>query len=358
MTCSSSFIAVSLLGAGSYYKEYLVLLKRLQGKSHLAAAGGACDNHGPGGAMTMPAALLRFLSSRPGTRIRRIRSEASRRTFFRLYRGGGTRVAMVYPEAAPEEVGRFCAVQKIYRENGLRVPRIDRVIDEQVVILEDAGDLLLQRAWRFAGPCERSRLLGQCREILAGLAAVPPSLAPARLDAARRKWEMDFFGDHFLPHFPARAMDPGGLRPALRRLAAAAGPEDTFAHRDFHSRNLLVLGGEIVMVDFQDSLLAPRYYDLVSLAFDSYLDLGAARGALCPNLAAAGDDRELRRLRLTALQRNVKALGTFAYQAFVRRHPVYARYIPRTLRHIRGHLQVLSEPEFGVLSRYFNSIEG
>ena len=34
------------------------------------------------------------------------------------------------------------------------------------------------------------------------------------------------------------------------------------------------------MVDFQDSLLAPRYYDLVSLAFDSYLDLGRAREIL------------------------------------------------------------------------------
>ena len=34
------------------------------------------------------------------------------------------------------------------------------------------------------------------------------------------------------------------------------------------------------MVDFQDSLLAPRYYDLASLAYDSYLDLGRAREVL------------------------------------------------------------------------------
>ena len=304
----------------------------------------------------LPDALLRFLSRRPGTQVQRIRSEASRRGFFRLCRGGKTRVVMVYPEAAPEEVKRFCAAQEIYRAYGLRVPRIDEALDDRVVIQEDAGDLLLQRAWRLSGSGERSRLLGQCREILAKLADVPAALAPARLDEARRKWEMDFFSEHFLPRFPARGAKPDELHSALFRLVGAVGPEDTFAHRDFHSRNLLVLGREIVMVDFQDSLLAPRYYDLVSLAFDSYLDLGRARGALFPSLAASGDDRQLRQVRLTALQRNIKALGTFAFQTYERRHPAYARYIPRTLRHIRSHLKVLADPKFDILSRYFNSI--
>jgi hypothetical protein len=111
------------------------------------------------------------------------------------------------------------------------------------------------------------------------------------------------------------------------------------------------------MVDFQDSLVAPRYYDLVSLAYDSYLDLGADRGRLFPNLAARGDDRELRQLRLTALQRNIKALGTFAFQTFERRHKVYARYIPRTIRHIQGHLRTLADPEFEALTKYFFALE-
>jgi len=310
--------------------------------------------------MTMPAALpgalSRFLSRRPGAKVQRIRSEASRRSFYRIRLGGKTRVAMVYPEPSRVEVAKFCSLQEIFRAHGLRVPRIDEVLDDRIVIQEDAGDLLLQSAWRQSSPGERSSLLGQCLEILARLAAVPPAQAPARLDAARQKWEMDFFLEHFFPRFSVRGVSAAGLRSALCRLVGAIDPGDTFAHRDFHSRNLLVLGREIVMVDFQDSLLAPRYYDLVSLAFDSYLDLGADRGALFPNLTAGGDDRELRQVRLTALQRNIKALGTFAYQTYKRRHPAYARYIPRTLRHVRSHLQVLADPGLEVSFKYFFSL--
>ncbi|MCJ7525993.1 MAG: hypothetical protein MUP71_12350, partial [Candidatus Aminicenantes bacterium] len=99
---------------------------------------------------------------------------------------------------------------------------------------------------------------------------------------------------------------------------------------------------------------APRHYDLVSLAFDSYLDLGRFRELLLSGHESATN--ELRQLRLTALQRNIKALGTFAYQTYVCKHPAYARYIPRTLCHIIGHLQMLDDPELDVLSRYFSSV--
>ncbi|MBN2345234.1 MAG: phosphotransferase [Candidatus Aminicenantes bacterium] len=307
-------------------------------------------------AIALPASLAEFLARRPGAEWRKIHAEASRRSFVRIRRGRGSLVAMVYPAPAPEDVRRFCALQEVYRRYGLRVPRIHEVLDDRVVLLEDLGDMLLQRAWRGADRLQRGRWLERCREILGRLAAVPQELAPARLDEARRKWEMDFFLAHFSPRHPVRGVEAHALRSALHLLAGAVHAEDTFAHRDFHSRNLLVRKREIVMVDFQDSLVAPRFYDLVSLAFDSYLDLGAWPGRLFPNLAAWGDDGELRQLRLTALQRNVKALGTFAFQMFERRHPAYARYIPRTLRHIRGHLQVLADPQFEILTRYFESV--
>jgi len=304
----------------------------------------------------LPESLLRFIACRPGAILKKITSEASVRNFYRISRGSKTLVAMVYPEPCAAEVQRFQAVQKIYRAHGLRVPRIDAVLDDQVVIQEDAGDLLLQRAWHDGGPGERLRLIGRCREILAVLAAVPPALATARLDRARLKWEMDFFLKHFFPQYHPRAIAKADVRSGLFRLVEAIDAENKFAHRDFHSRNLLVLGKELVMVDFQDSLVAPRYYDLVSLAFDSYLDLGMARGRLFPNLAACGHDRELRQIRLTALQRNIKALGTFAYQTHACKHRVYSRYIPRTIRHVRNHLLALTDPELEVLSRYFMSL--
>jgi hypothetical protein len=46
-----------------------------------------------------------------------------------------------------------------------------------------------------------------------------------------------------------------------------------------------------------------------------------------------------RRFSLMALQRNLKALGTFGYQTIARRNPVYIQYIPRTLRYVRHNLE-------------------
>jgi len=303
---------------------------------------------------SLPGSLIKFVSHRPGSTFKKIRSEASQRRFFRISWGKQTCVAMVYPEKSPDEVSRFLNLLDIYEKNGLRVPGLIEALDDQVLILEDAGDLLLQRAWRKSGSSERCRLLNECRNILHGLAAVSPALAPIRLDQAKQKWEMDFFMQHFFPHYPVSGCEEKDLREALAVMVEMIEAENVFAHRDFHSRNLLVKGDKIVMVDFQDSLIAPRYYDLVSLAFDSYLDLGGAREALW--LGREWKENDRRQLRLTALQRNIKALGTFAYQTYACDYPAYARYIPRTLRHICGHLQELASPAFETLSFYFTNI--
>jgi aminoglycoside/choline kinase family phosphotransferase len=302
----------------------------------------------------IPDSLLRFLARRPVVQLHKIRSEASRRRFFRISGKNQTCVAMVYPEKSPDEVSRFLNLRESYEKNGLRVPGLIEALDDQVLILEDAGDLLFQRAWRLSRGSARRLLLDQCREILIKLAAVPLVLTAARLDKARLHWEMDFFLQYFFLHHPGPEQTSETLGAGLARVVENIEAEDTFAHRDFHSRNLLVKGGEIVMVDFQDSLLAPRYYDLVSLAYDSYLELGPAREILLSGRKWPAS--ESRQFRLTALQRNIKALGTFAYQVHERGHAGYGKYIPRTLRHIQGHLKALADPQFEVVTKYFDSV--
>ena len=97
--------------------------------------------------------------------------------------------------------------------------------------------------------------------------------------------------------------------------------------------------------------MGPDTYDLVSLLRDSYVDLPeqTVSELLAYFLALkgqSGDDSEFRRrFDIMALQRNLKALGTFGYQTTARRNPVYIQYIPRTLRYVRDNLENL--PEFG-----------
>jgi N-acetylmuramate 1-kinase len=101
--------------------------------------------------------------------------------------------------------------------------------------------------------------------------------------------------------------------------------------------------------------MGPDTYDLVSLLRDSYVDLtaqqveelvafflalkgDATRGAFssASSVSSAADFR--RRFDLMAVQRNLKALGTFGYMTTSRNNTVYIQYIPRTLAHVKANL--------------------
>ena len=107
----------------------------------------------------------------------------------------------------------------------------------------------------------------------------------------------------------------------------------------------MVLDGRLGVIDFQDARLGPDTYDLVSLLRDSYVGLepddvdaliarflSLDRGPL----GFAGDAARFReRFDTMAVQRNLKALGTFGYQASVRRNTAYLGDVPRTLGYLR-----------------------
>jgi hypothetical protein len=115
-------------------------------------------------------------------------------------------------------------------------------------------------------------------------------------------------------------------------------------HRDYHSRNLMWRNGELYIIDFQDARLGPDTYDLVSLLRDSYVDISSREvdELIAYFLALSGRTGTTANFRvrfdLMALQRNLKALGTFGYQTTTRRNPVYIQYIPRTLQYARENL--------------------
>ena len=95
-------------------------------------------------------------------------------------------------------------------------------------------------------------------------------------------------------------------------------------HRDYHSRNLMLCAGELYIIDFQDARMGPDTYDLASLLRDSYVDLPeedsrelidhfiALKREGSPETATAEWEHAFRdRFEMMALQRNLKALGTF-----------------------------------------------
>ena len=136
------------------------------------------------------------------------------------------------------------------------------------------------------------------------------------------------------------------MREALREEWAAIAGElaaepRVLCHRDYHSRNLMCTTTTLYVIDFQDARMGPDTYDLASLLRDSYVDVPSRRRRTDrllrrPHLRRRADpgNRDFRRrFDMMALQRNLKALGTFGYQSTARGNPVYMQYMPRTLAH-------------------------
>ena len=296
-------------------------------------------------------------------RVVPLTGDASDRRYFRILpKPGDTFVLAV--NAAPFDYATlpFVNVHDLFAAMPVPVPKIlGHADDLGVLALEDLGDVTLQAHLGTAPAAAHAALYRQAvgfidtiqrrgRE-LASASYIPYGIA---FDVEKLTWEMDFFIKHFLEAYRGAGLTDGS-RAALRQELTAvvselAAEPRVLCHRDYHSRNLMLHQGQLCIIDFQDARLGPDTYDLVSLLRDSYLDLPqqVVEELIAYYLALGGrtaDHAEFRRrFDLMALQRNLKALGTFGYQTIARRNPVYIQYIPRTLKYAREN--VFKYPRF------------
>jgi N-acetylmuramate 1-kinase len=175
-------------------------------------------------------------------------------------------------------------------------------------------------------------------------------------DVEKLTWELNFFTKHFLEGYRGIALSTAERTALDAEWAAITGElasePRVLCHRDYHSRNLMFHDGSLHIIDFQDARMGPDTYDLVSLLRDSYVDLTDQQldDFIAYFLALKGNPDAAafrRRFDLMALQRNLKALGTFGFQTISRQNPVYIQYMPRTLNYARRNLA--KYPRFGRL---------
>jgi aminoglycoside/choline kinase family phosphotransferase len=295
-----------------------------------------------------------------GPRIVPLTGDASDRRYFRILIPNAPSIVLsLY--GTPFEIGKltFVNVARLLAQMPVPIPNVlGHADDLGVLALEDLGDVTLQAHLGAATPAEHAALYRQAVALIATLQRrgaelssseyVPYSVA---FDVEKLTWEMDFFIKHFIEAYRGIVIPPPA-RDALRTECAAfidvlASEPRVLCHRDYHSRNLMLHHEQLYIIDFQDARMGPDTYDLVSLLRDSYVDLPeqTVSELIAYFLALKGEtgsQREFRqRFDLMALQRNLKALGTFGYQTTARRNPVYIQYIPRTLRYVRDNLEHL-----------------
>jgi aminoglycoside/choline kinase family phosphotransferase len=287
--------------------------------------------------------------------------DASDRKYFRvLLREAPSLVLALHPEPFTFDELPFVKVAELFNEMPVPVPAIiDHADTLGVLVLQDLGDVTLQAYLGAVQASEHVRLYRQAVafiEILQrrGVELASRDCPPYRMafDVEKLLWELDFFTKHFVENFRGVTIAPAD-REALQQewqwmAEELASEPRVLCHRDYHSRNLMLSGGEMYIIDFQDARLGPDTYDLVSLLRDSYVDLPdeavdelishflALKREGASDALAPGWESEFRpRFELMGLQRTLKALGTFAYQTVARSNPVYLQYIPRSLRFAR-----------------------
>jgi aminoglycoside/choline kinase family phosphotransferase len=296
----------------------------------------------------------------PGATLTRIAGDASTRSFYRVrLRDGATRVLMDYGRPLSGETDDV-RLTRIFRAAGLPVANVlDQSDEVGCLLVEDLGDRLLETALSAGPPASARRLLNQAVRLAARIAGRGTEALRASgraegpfLDSERFRFEMDFFLEHWAGGLLGRADVPPALRDELYALAdsAADTPNPVLCHRDLHSRNLVLRGdGSLAMVDIQDARWGPDSYDLASLLRDAYVDIDEGRiggwiDLYLGELASPPDAESFRRrFERVAVQRMIKALGTFGYQTTARGNDRYLDAARRTVTRLRAALPTNQE---------------
>lgn len=297
-------------------------------------------------------------------RVVPLTGDASDRRYFRVLPADGSSFVLAV-HAGPIEFAAlpFANVGRLLREVPLPVPEILGHSDELgIVALQDLGDVTLQAHLGASSPAEHAALYRQAAGLIERLQRRGGELRsdaylPYRtaFDLEKLTWELNFFVRHFMEGYRGASLSDEERNALGHEWAALAGEladePPVLCHRDCHSRNLMLHDGSLYIIDFQDARMGPDTYDLASLVRDSYVDIteGELDDLIAYFLAlkaTPGDSPDSpryredfrRRFDLMAVQRNLKALGTFGYQTLTRRNPVYIQYMPRTLRYVRTNL--------------------
>lgn len=275
--------------------------------------------------------------------------DASFRRYFRLHSNGDTRVIMDAPPNK-EDIGPFIRIGCLLAKNGIHTPQIYAVDHEQgFILLEDLGDHLLLGALSEENV---DSLYTRAINTLVQLQSTPASdtSLPA-FDKTFMLGELNIFREWFLSAYLNLSLTTDQVRLLDNTFdwltTQISTQPKVFIHRDYHSRNLILIGESLGVIDFQDAMCGPHTYDLVSLLKDCYIQWPhekimhwvayfyqhlppTSRGSLV-DFNHAFD--------LCGLQRHLKVLGVFCRLHLRDKKSTYLNDLPLTFNYVMACLE-------------------
>jgi aminoglycoside/choline kinase family phosphotransferase len=298
-----------------------------------------------------------------GLSVESVAGDASNRHYYRLSVGAVTYVlAHAPPETEKNE--EFAAIAAILATAGVRVPYLFAIdLIRGFMLLEDLGD---QALLPLLNAQSVDALYGGAFVLLDGIGSVDTAAVDTaavhtggrllpRYDLALLTEELSRFSQWFVEALLGRDLLEKD-RDIIARfnqvlIANALEQPQVLVHRDFHSRNVMVLNNaELVLIDFQDAVVGPVTYDLVSLLRDCYRRWPQAQVSAwalhykksvssCSELTNVDDDQFLRWFDWMGLQRHIKVLGTFARLCLRDGKVAYLEDLPLVIQYVQEIVQ-------------------
>ncbi len=297
-----------------------------------------------------------------------VSGDASFRRYFRVHSSDGQTdpkcwIAMDAPPEK-EDSHSFVALARFWRERGINVPELIAVdLPRGFILLEDFGDHLLLSSLKPDCPdvVAGDRYYNKAISTLLDIQSLPADgeydLPP--YDRALLSRELELFRHWLLEK--KLGMQLGDAEQAMldevfeSLIRNALEQEQVPVHRDYHSRNLMIArDDQLGVLDFQDAVLGPVTYDLVSLLRDCYIAWpqqqleGWMRGyfdqAKTKGLVKVDWNTFCCHFDRMGMQRHMKAAGIFARLALRDGKLGYLQDIPRTVHYILE--ACFDDPEF------------
>jgi len=327
--------------------------------------------------------LLREISKAAGfsadrAKVSILAGDGSPRQFFRIRQGASHVIALISPRQKHygiDENDSYFLIGTHLRRRNVPVPRIFWAdIARGCFVLEDLGDFHLQAHVNrprvdLLGVYQRAvRLLVDMQQRAREGFETSFCFDTVAYDSAFvYQRELEYFRERFLNGCLGLEIGPDDLRHDFENIAEAAGAA-TFSdviHRDFQSRNIMICGRRLRLVDFQGMRFGPPAYDLASLLIDPYVGISPemerkalalywskARGYLDSSFKGFLEAYDVLRLC-----RNLQVLGAYSYLGLIKGKRHFLRYLPRAWKQLSFWLNNHHGARCPDLQRLVNRIE-
>ena len=307
-----------------------------------------------------------------------VTGDASPRQYFRAtgcrHIEGSAQTAMAVVSPATEKNPEFLQVRALFEKAGIRVPALfEADLEQGFLLLEDLGnDVLLPMLSGYSV----DRWYTMALKIVKAMASIEPTTTGlTRYDEIKLQDELDLFKDWFLPGLLGLSVDDHVEQlfnhVSKTLIANAIEQPQVVVHRDFHSRNLMRLSDdELAVIDFQDAVLGPITYDVVSLLKDCYVRWPRDRQLVWLEeyqafLLAGGCIQVgipfatfVQWFDLMGLQRHLKVLGIFSRLCLRDGKSAYLDDLSRVLAYVAEALSLYrsNDPAIGAFAAWFSAV--